>query len=103
MKRRHVLKGLGTASALSLGATVFASPSSAETFAKSEIEYVTTEIDGETRQFTPEEFDRHPDTQSLSEVVFSSGCCFDCCECCAVCCAAEPCCCRGFCGTCLSC
>lgn len=103
MKRRQVLKQFGTAGILTIGVTGVASASTVDEFAKSEFAYITTEVDGETRRFTPEEFDEHPDTESLSEVVFTSGCCFDCCECCAVCCAAEPCCCRQLCGTCLSC
>lgn len=103
MKRRQVLKQLGAASILTIGATGFASARTADEFAKSEIAYITTEIDGETRRFTPEEFDRHPDTESLSDVVFTSGCCFDCCECCTLCCPVEPCCCTQLCGGCPSC
>ena len=103
MKRRQALKQIGTASLITVGATGFASARTTEEFAVSELEYITTQIDGETQKFTPEEFDRHPDTQSLSDVVLTSDCCYECCECCDECCADQVCCCGGDCGSCPGC
>lgn len=103
MRRRQLLKQIGVASTVALGATGIGSARTADEIA-SELKYVTTEIDGETRRFTPEEFDRHPDTQSLVELsADASICSYNCCECCNLCCPTEPCACAGDCGSCPGC
>lgn len=103
MNRREALKQIGTASVLTLGATGIGSARSTEQFLPAKAEYLVTEVDGEARQFTPEEFERHPATPSLADVTLTSDCCYECCECCDACCADEVCCCGGDCGSCSSC
>jgi hypothetical protein len=103
MQRRQVLKQIGASSAVAVGATGFASAQATGRIDPADAEYLTTEVNGERQTLTPEEFDQHPDTQSLSDVELSSDCCYECCECCDACCYDELCCCGGNCGGCSSC
>lgn len=106
MHRRTVLKRIGASSTVAVGAAGVGSARQIDAFAATreitpaEAQFITAEVDGESRVFTFEEFDRHPDTQSLSDVDFSSTCCFECKECCDLCCPDEPCCFGSECGEC---
>ena len=101
MRRRKLLKQIGASSAIAIGATGFAAqPSGA--IPLSEANYITTEINGEVQDLTLEEFDKHPDTKSLSD--FSTeACCYECKECCDACCPDTECCFGGYCGSCSGC
>lgn len=103
MRRRRILKQIGATSAAAIGATGFASARTTGRVPLSEAKYVTVEIDGETRDLTLEEFDQHPDTQSLSDLDPSAECCYECKECCDACCYGELCCWGRECGTCPGC
>jgi len=102
MQRRQILKGIGAASTVAVGAAGFASAQHTGQIEMSEANYVTVEIDGESQDLTFEEFDQHPDTQSLSEFKTQDTCCYECKECCWGCC--DDACCWGYeCGSCPGC
>lgn len=105
MKRRHVLKQIGAVSTVALGATGITAARTADDLQAAGMEYVVTEIDGESQQLSLEEFEQHPDTPSLSEVSVSPSSCpgYECCECCDACCYGELCPCAGNCGSCSGC
>lgn len=65
----------------------------------SEANYIRVEVDGEMQDFTIEEFERHPDTQSLETL---DTCCYECLECCHSCCS-DACCWGRECGSCSGC
>lgn len=102
MQRRQLLKQIGAASTAAVGAAGFASAQRPGQITLAEANYVTVEIDGEMHDLTLEEFDQHPDTQSLSDLDPESTCCYECRECCWGCCD-DACCWGRECGSCPGC
>lgn len=86
---------------VAIGAAGSASAQPTDAISLSEAEYITTEVDGEVRDLTLEEFDQHPDTRSLSDVEAQCG--YECKECCDACCAGELCAWARRCGSCPGC
>lgn len=96
MRRRKLLQRIGVSGVAAVGTTGVVS---AETELRGN--YLRTEIDGEMRTLTHEEFDAHPETRSLDDVKQQAPCAFECCECCSVYdCADDICDCIRECGSC---
>lgn len=94
MRRRQILKNVGAASVASVGAAGIVAGESDQ-----QIAGVVANVNGERREFTPEEFDAHPETPALEDVTTNS-CSYECKECCDVCCPGELCAWGYTCGSC---
>jgi hypothetical protein len=102
MQRRQILKQIGAASTVAVGAVGAASAQRPGQISLSEANYVTVEIGGESRDLTLEEYDQHPKTGSLADLDTESTCCYECKECCYACCD-DACCWGQECGSCPGC
>lgn len=98
MRRRKLLKRVGAAGVAGMSA---AGAASAQTVDPEQIAGVRTTIDGEEVDLTPEEYEAHPETGSVSDVT-QQACYYACKECCLACCTEE--CAYGYrCGSCSGC
>lgn len=95
MRRRKLLKQIGTTSTATVAASGLA------TADDSPAPYLRATIDGERQTLTREEFDAHPETPPLADVQQQEACSVYCCECCdKLNCTDGICECEDYCGEC---